>query len=222
MSKTSNPKSHDSLFKWLIIAFTREFFDHYFPDMRIGNFTFIDKEFISRYEALKESLKGDLFVSMEMEINDILHEVIIHIELESKREDMRKRVFQYLCYGWLLKELPIWSIVVYTDDAKWQKILKKEYWYAFTHEKQKLYHEFDMIKINSEKSSDLIQKKSLLCKLLALKADDTGISREEIIRDIYQTVHEMKDRIDDDKLLLIDQFVDFYKKVPEKTVSNIK
>jgi len=26
-----NPKSHDSLFKWLIAAFTDEFFAHYFP-----------------------------------------------------------------------------------------------------------------------------------------------------------------------------------------------
>ncbi|KPA14980.1 hypothetical protein MHK_004810 [Candidatus Magnetomorum sp. HK-1] len=37
--------------------------------------------------------------------------------------------------------------------------MQKEYWYAFTHEKKKLYHEFDMIKINQEKSSDLIKKR---------------------------------------------------------------
>ena len=86
-----------------------------------------------------------------MGINQIWHEVIIHIELESKRIDMRKRVFLYLCYGWLLKELPIWSIVIYTDDAKWRQPLPKSYWYAFTKEKIKLYHEFDIIKINKEK-----------------------------------------------------------------------
>ncbi|KHD04704.1 hypothetical protein PN36_11670 [Candidatus Thiomargarita nelsonii] len=28
-NKMINPKSHDSLFKWLITAFTREFFEHY-------------------------------------------------------------------------------------------------------------------------------------------------------------------------------------------------
>ncbi len=59
-----NPKSHDSLFKWLITAFTREFFKHYFPDITIGEYSFIDKEFISKYETLKESLKGDLFLAM--------------------------------------------------------------------------------------------------------------------------------------------------------------
>ncbi len=56
-----NPKSHDSLFKWLITAFTEDFFGHYFPEVRIGKYTFIDKEFIKKYEALKESLKATCF-----------------------------------------------------------------------------------------------------------------------------------------------------------------
>ncbi len=54
--KIINPKSHDALVKWLITSFTEEFFAHYFPDITIGKYSFIDKEFISRYEALKESL----------------------------------------------------------------------------------------------------------------------------------------------------------------------
>ena len=123
---------------------------------------------------------------------------------------------------WLLKQLPIWSIVVYTDDSKWRKPLPKSYWYAFTKDKKKLYHEFDIIKVNKEKSKDLIQKKSLLCKLLALKADDTDISPEDIIRDIYQTVYEMKDSLTDDQLLLVEQFVDYYRKIPQQTFSKIK
>jgi len=32
----------------------------------VGKYTFIDKEFISKYEALKESLKDDLFLIVEM------------------------------------------------------------------------------------------------------------------------------------------------------------
>ena len=31
-----NPKSHDALFKWLIAAFTAEFFVHYFLAIPIG------------------------------------------------------------------------------------------------------------------------------------------------------------------------------------------
>jgi len=53
--KTNNPKMHDSLFKWLITSFTEAFFAHYFPDIVVGKYTFIDKEFISKYEALRES-----------------------------------------------------------------------------------------------------------------------------------------------------------------------
>ncbi len=68
-----NPKSHDSLFKWLITAFTDDFFAHYFPDIRIGRYSFIDKEFVQKYEALKESLRGDLFVVMEVETDGDCH-----------------------------------------------------------------------------------------------------------------------------------------------------
>ncbi len=50
----SNPKTHDALFKWLITSFAKEFFEHYFPHIIVGQYQFIDKEFISKYKALKE------------------------------------------------------------------------------------------------------------------------------------------------------------------------
>jgi hypothetical protein len=83
-----NPKSHDSLFKWLITSFFTDFMEHYFPDVKIGRFSFIDKEFISKYEALKESLRGDIFVAVEAEIEDEIQDILIHIEHESKKSDM--------------------------------------------------------------------------------------------------------------------------------------
>lgn len=114
--KKINPKSHDALFKWLIASFTDEFFAHYFPGIRIGRYTFIDKEFISRYEALKESLKGDLFLTMEVEADGELRELAIQIEHQSGKEDVSERMFEYLCYVWLLKKKPVWSMVIYTDE----------------------------------------------------------------------------------------------------------
>lgn len=83
--KRINPKSHDSLFKWLITAFMREFFAHYFPTLTVGAYSFLDKEFLSRYEALKESLKGDLFLLMEVEIDGAFQEVAIQIEHQSEK-----------------------------------------------------------------------------------------------------------------------------------------
>ena len=95
--KRTNPKSHDSLFKWLMTSFTTEFFAHYFPDVRIGQYRFIDKEFISKYEALKESLKGDLLLLLEAEIDDDWREIAVQNEHQSERDDVSERMFEHLC-----------------------------------------------------------------------------------------------------------------------------
>jgi len=62
-------------------ACTADDFAHYFPGIRIGQYSFIDKEFISKYEALKESLKGDLFLLMEVEIDGGFQEIAIQIDI---------------------------------------------------------------------------------------------------------------------------------------------
>jgi len=217
-----NPKSHDSLFKWLITAFTREFFEHYFPNIQIGNYTFIDKEFISKYESLKESLKGDLFLVMEVEIDGVLQEIVIQIEHQSEKVDISKRVYEYSCYAWLLKNKPVWSIVIYTDDAVWRKKVVGQFWYAFDSQKGKQYHYFDVIKVKAEKSGELIQKHSLMCKLLALKANDRKTDPEELVYEIYRAAAAMKNKLTNEQLLLIDQWVSFYKKVSEPELEKIK
>lgn len=220
--KCVNPKSHDSLFKWLITSFTREFFAHYFPEVAIGQYNFIDKEFISKYEALKESLKGDLFLLMEVEIGNHFQEVAIQIEHQSKKTDVSERLFEYLCYIWLLKRKLVWSIVIYTDDAIWRKPVSEQFCYGFSLKHQRQCFHFDVIKIKAEKSSELIRKHSLLCKLLALKANDEGTDPEQLIYEIYQSASLLKDKLTTDQLLLIQQWVDFYKKVPATVVRKIK
>ncbi len=217
-----NPKSHDSLFKWLITSFTREFFDHYFPDVKMGTYHFIDKEFLSKYEALKESLKGDLFLLMEVEIDNHFQEVAIQIEHQSEKEDVSERLFEYLCYVWLLKKKLVWSIVIYTDEAVWRKPVPDQFCYGFSVTHQKQYFHFDVIKVKAEKSGELIQKHSLLCKLLALKANDEGTDPEQLIYEIYQAAAALKEQLTADQLLLIEQWVNFYKKVPEPVLKKIK
>jgi predicted transposase/invertase (TIGR01784 family) len=221
-TEMTNPKTHDALFKWLITAFTEEFFGHYFPDIKIGKYSFADKEFISRYEALKESLKGDLFLMMEVEIDNALQEIFIQIEHQSGKEDVSERVYEYSCYAWLLKKKPVWSMVVYTDEAVWRKSVPDSFWYAFDSGNKKQYHHFDIIKVKAEKSADLIKKHSLLCRLLALKADDRDADPDELIREIYRAAAEMKDKLTNDQILLLDQWVDFYKKVADHRLEKIK
>jgi len=220
--KTINPKSHDALVKWLITSFTEEFFAHYFPNITIGKYSFIDKEFISKYEALKESLKGDLFLLMEVETDGKIRELAIQIEHQSAKEDISERIFEYLCYVWLLKKKPVWSMVIYTDEAVWKKKVPDQFCYAFSRENHEQVFRFDVIKIKAEKSSDMIRKHSLLCKLLALKADDTGTDPEFLLHEIYQAVAQMKNGLDHDRLLLIHQWTDFYKKVPDETIGKIR
>jgi len=219
---TSNPKSHDNLFKWLIRSFIDEFFAYFFPLIKVKKFRFIDKEFISKYEALKDSLKGDLFIAVEIELDNQTFEIVIHHENQSKREPIDERVYEYHCYAWLLKRKPVWSIVFFTDDAVWRKSISDQFWYGFDSQNLKQYHKFDVIKLKSFMSSELIQKQSLLCKLLALKANDKGTNPEDLVRKIYQSVSKMRNNLSRDKLLLIEQFVSFYKKIPQETFEIIK
>ncbi len=217
-----NPKSHDAMFKWLIAAFTEDFFKHYFPEIEIGRYTIIDKEFIRKYEALKESLRGDLFLIMEVSIDGELREIVIQIEHKSERKDVAKRVFEYSCYAWLLKEKPVWSMVIYTDDAVWRKPVADRFWFAYNQRKGKQFCHFDVIKVKAEKSADLIRKQSMLCKLLALKADDRGTDPEELIIAIYHAAAAMKEELNNDQLLLIDKWVYKYKKIPDRRIDKIR
>jgi hypothetical protein len=217
-----NPKTHDALFKWLIASFTEEFFQHYFPQIPIGSYRFIDKEFISRYEALKESLEDDLFLIMEVEIDGSIHEVVIQIEHLSRKADVSERIYEYLCYAWLLKRRPVWSIVIYTDEAHWRKPVSDTFWFGFSSRIPKQVCHIDIIKVKSEKSAELIQKHSLMCKLLALKADDRETDRGKLVAGIYNTAEQMGDALDNDKKLLIEQWVNAYNNLSPESLEKIK
>jgi len=85
-----------------------------------------------------------------------------------------------------MKKKPVWSMVIYTDEAVWKKPVSDKFRYAFIPEQQKQFFRFSVIKVKNEKSGDLIKKHSLLCRLLALKADDEGSDPEKLIYEIYQ------------------------------------
>jgi predicted transposase YdaD len=84
------------------------------------------------------------------------------------------------------------------------------------------YFHFDVIKVNAETSQDLMQKHSLLCRLLALKANDKNVEPEQLIRAVYEAITVFKPDLTHDQLLLINQWLDFYKKVPRQTFQQIK
>lgn len=129
---------------------------------------------------------------------------MIQIEHQGKRVDVSRRVYEYACYAWLLRKQPVWSMVVYTDDAIWRKPVSTQFWYAFDSRHGKQWHHFDVIKINAEKSQDLMRQHSLLCKMLALKADDRDADPEELVREIYRAAAEMKEKLIEDRVLLLE------------------
>ncbi|OQW92883.1 MAG: hypothetical protein BWK78_00150 [Thiotrichaceae bacterium IS1] len=159
---------------------------------------------------------------MEVEIDNHFQEVAIQIEHQSEKEDVSERLFEYLCYVWLLKRKLVWSIVIYTDEAIWRKPVSDQFCYGFSRQYQKQYFHFDVLKVKAEKSAELIQKHSLLCKLLALKANDEGTDPEQLIYAIYQATALLQEQLTADQLLLIEQWVDFYKKVPAPVLKKIK
>ncbi len=112
--------------------------------------------------------------------------------------------------------------MIYTDDAVWRKPVTERFWYAFDSQNGKQYHQFDVIKVKAEKSGDLIRKHSLMCKLLALKADDRKTDPAELVGEIYRAAALMKNKLTNEQLLLIDQWVSFYKKVSDQRLSKIK
>ena len=81
---------------------------------------------------------------------------------------------------------------------------------------------YDMIKLKQHQSRDLIQHPSLLMKLLALKADDTGITRQVMVREIMTYVAQHLDALSSDQKLLIDRFVSYYARLPASQVKAIK
>jgi len=66
------------------------------------------------------------------------------LQNQSNRASLDERVFEYLCYAWLLKRKPVWSIVFYTDDAIWRRPVSDKYWYGFDCKNEKQFHKFDV------------------------------------------------------------------------------
>ncbi len=135
---------------------------------------------------------------------------------------LSERVYEYACYAWLLRKKPVWSMVIYTDEAIWTKPVPSRFWYAYESQQGKQYHSFDVIKVKAEKSRDLIKTHSLLCKMLALKADDRDADPEALVYEMYRAAAEMKKTLTTEQLLLLDQWIKAYKKVSDSTVHNIK
>ena len=201
---------HDGLFKWLLTLFYRDFFMHYMGLKITSEPISVEKEFIKKYPGLNDSLAADLLVMLGVEIDGESHRLVTLIEHKGQKKQVVAQLHEYACYSWLLWRCPIWSIALFTDDAKWEKTPEDQLWVGYSSEYGKRHFNCDIIKVNRERSADLLAEKNLFCCLLALKADDSGISREKIIREIFLAREAMRDRLTNDHKVLIEQFIIAY------------
>ncbi len=201
---------------------TSFFFAYFASGVKIKNIVDINKEFINKYKALKESIRADLFLVVEVEIDDVQWDIVILIELKSKRENVAKKMLEYMCYASLLRQLPVWGIAFYSDEAHWVKPINNSFPFAYTKDTGIIRVPYDIIKLKEHKSAELIKQNSLFLKIMALKADDRGCDREDLIREIYQAVSDQEEELTSDQKLLIERFVSYYAKLPKKTVDKVR
>ncbi|MDJ0836476.1 MAG: hypothetical protein QNK37_08155 [Acidobacteriota bacterium] len=217
-------RNHDGLTKWLIRLFYKDFFAYFYNITDPGEVTFLDKELITKYPGLKDSLEADMFLSMMLTIDGERRPAVVVIEHKDKKKDAREQLFEYFCYGWLLWKKPIWAIAVYTDKARsWRVDVPRDLVVGYTHEHGPITFSHDTIKVSHSKSADLIAEGSLFCCLLALRADDRNLKdRAELIRAIFRAAKAMGPRLTRDHKLLIAQYLLAYGKVTKRTVEEIE
>ena len=218
----SNPKQHDNIFKWLLVAFIDDFFDFFFHDLEIRDIEIIDKEFVNTYEALKESLRGDLFLVVDVSLNGQRQDIVILIEIQSRRADLSRRLHEYTCYAALLRRRPVWCIALFSDDKIWRTRPPDRFPFAYSAKTGMIEIPYDIIKLKDYESASLMRQRSLLLKLLALKANDAGCCRETLVREIYQAAAENANNLTNEQKILIERFVSYYAALPEEAVDQIK
>ncbi len=222
MAKSSVKIRHDSLFKWLLQAHIREFFAHYFPgiNVRIGNF--LDKEFLKKLESFKDSLKADLLIALEVQIEDIWHSAVVCLEHKNLRMEVATTVMEYAACAWLLEKKPVWSIVFFTDEGDWREEVSDRVWLGYSKAGGQMMFIHDIIKVNRELSADLIAKRSLFLSLLALRANREGLTHADVVAAVYRDAAALGEHLSNDQKLLIEQMVEGYSKLEPKVVNDIK
>lgn len=119
--------SHDCLFKWVISSFLNEFFELFFPTVAIQSYRLVDKEFYQRLGAQEQSIEADLLILAEVLIDGRRWQLVILIELKSRKVMAMDQVRKYLLHACLLTDLPVWPLLLFTDDAVWMTQLEDRF-----------------------------------------------------------------------------------------------
>ncbi len=214
-------KPHDSLFKWVITAFLDDFFKLCFPLVNVSKFQLLDKEFYQRLGALDQSLEADLLIMADVEIDGVSWQMMILIELKSRRVMAMAQLHKYLLHACLISDRPVWPLLLYTDEGVWKAAVESSFPLAF-HSTRGLNHvHCDIIRLQDFKSEELAYGDLLLGKLFALKADDRDCHREQLVREVYLAL-QSSPALDENQKLAADRFVTTYGKLTSHQIDTIK
>lgn len=218
----TNPRVHDSLFKWLIGRYTYEFFQLFFPHVKTEHIHNADKEFIQQLEESKASVQADLLLAMKAEVEGRKSEMIIVLEFKSKKEDAQEQIQTYFAHALNIYRKPVWAIVLFTDDDFWEAPDEYRIPIAFSSREGFIDLVVDVIKLKGLEAEKLSRHQTLLAKLLALKADDRSLDRKQLVQEIYLAAKAMGENIPDDINLLIQRFIKQYGRLPTQDIKAIQ
>ncbi len=214
--------SHDRLFKWVITAFLDEFFLLFFPGIRIQKHRLMDKEFFHRLGSAGPSYEADLLIMAELMIEGKYWHTMILIELKSRRIMALDQIRHYVLSACLVTDLPVWPLLLFTDDTVWTTPLEDRFPLTFHSVEGFTQIPCDIIRLKDCKSEDLIRRHSLLAKLFALKADGGTDNPKELVSDIYGFLRDHNEHLTKTQKAAAERFVAAYANLEPEHIEAIK
>ncbi len=214
--------SHDCMFKWVISEFLEEFFELFFPNVKVQNCELMDKEFYQKVDIQTQSVEADLLILAQVLIEDKLWQLVILIELKSRKAMAMDQIRRYLLRACLITDLPVWPLLLFTDDSAWQSPVEDRFPLAFHSVEGFTEIPCDIIRLKACKSEDLIARHSLLAKLFALKAEGGADHTIDLVRDIYQFMQAHDKTLEDSQKLVAEKFVATYAKLEPQQLETLK
>ena len=170
---------HDSIFKDLIEEFFKEFMEMFWPDK--AKLIDFDTVHFLQQEVYTDRTPGQgkerrLDIVAEVKINNEAKHILIHVEHQSTKEsNFPQRMFNYFCHLWLVHQKPIFPIALFSDDAKWEKLIPK-YFEMRTLDKRVLRFDYELIKLKNLNWKKYLKSENPLAITLMSKM---GYKKEE-------------------------------------------
>lgn len=211
MGAASMSIDDDQIFKTLIEAFFAEFMSLFCPN-EAALIDFSKVEFL-RKEHFTDTQRGkrremDLVVKVLLK-NGSEKFILIHIEFESKRPDRHfaRRMYRYYCQLFLRYDTDIVPIVVFTDDARWKKLVTNKFEVSVAGTSY-LQFQYQMIKLRELSYRSFLGSANPLAYALMAKMDYNRQEQARMKADFLRMI--LGAHVDPARASLLIEFVETY------------